>query len=239
MQIGQKPLLECDRLLDRRGFVAALLAGGSLLAAGRARAMGAEGPSVQRLAFDIRRDGASIGGHRVAFRRDGDRLEVDIEIDIAVNLAFIPLFAYSHRNHEVWQDGRLVALDSRTDDDGSHYAVSARASGGGLRVIGNAGDLLVPPETLPTSYWNVRTVEQTQLLDTQQGGLLDVRPLLVGEERLDGGVAARRYRLAGDLNLDLWYSDAGEWLKIAFQARGADVSYDRRPPVAGGSGIAG
>jgi len=61
--------------LDRRAFIGALLAGGSLIAAGPAGATSAASPVENRLAFDIRRDGASIGGHRVAFRRDGDRLK--------------------------------------------------------------------------------------------------------------------------------------------------------------------
>ncbi|GAB4372787.1 MAG: hypothetical protein Kow00114_34460 [Kiloniellaceae bacterium] len=216
-------------LWHRRAVVGALLAGVGLLAARPLTAWAATAPAEGQLAFDIRRDGASIGGHRVSFRRREDRLEVDIDIDIDVSLAFIPLFAYRHRNREVWQDGRLLALDSETDDDGRHYSVSARAEAGGLRVSGSGGDFLAPADTLPTSYWNPRTVEQTQLLDSQHGHLLAVQARLLGEERLEGGEAARRFRLSGDLDLDLWYSATGEWLKIAFEARGAAVSYARRP----------
>jgi len=224
--------------LDRRAFIGALLAGGSLIAAGPAGATSAASPVENRLAFDIRRDGASIGGHRVAFRRDGDRLEVDIEIDMMVSIAFIPVFRYRHRNREVWRDGRLISLDSETDDDGRLFAVSARATADGLRVTGSAGDLLVPSDVLPTSYWNARTVRQTRLLDSQRGRLLDVQPQLLGQETLESGAAARRYRVSGDIDLDLWYSPEGEWLKIAFEARGASVSYARRP-LADDGGAAG
>jgi len=213
---------------NRRAFIAALLAGGALSAARPLRAWGATAPSTGDITFDIRRDGTSIGGHRVAFRRAGERLEVDIDIDIAVSLAFIPLFAYRHRNREIWRDGQLLALDSETDDDGERYTVSARAEGGVLRVTGSGGDFEAPADILPTSYWNPRTVEQTRLLDSQHGRLLAVQSRLLGEERLDGGDAARRYRLSGDLDLDLWYSAAGEWLKTAFMVRGAAVSYARR-----------
>ncbi|WP_340119518.1 DUF6134 family protein [Pelagibius sp. 7325] len=214
---------------NRRAFITALLAGGALSAVRPLRAWGAAVPSAGDLAFDIRRDGSSIGGHHVVFRRAGERLEVDIDIDIAVNLAFIPLFAYSHRNREVWQDGRLLSLESETDDDGQRYTVSARAEGGVLRVTGSGGDFQAPADTLPTSYWNPRTVEQTRLLDSQHGRLLAVESRLLGEERLDGGKTARRYRLSGDLDLDLWYAATGEWVNIAFTARGATVSYLRRP----------
>ena len=213
----------------RRAVIRELLAGGGLLAARPLTAWAATAPAGGQLDFEIRRDGASIGGHRVRFRRSEGRLEVDIDIGIDVSLAFIPLFSYRHRNREVWQDGRLLSLDSETDDDGRRYTVSARAEAGGLRVSGSGGDFLAPADTLPTSYWNPRTVEQTQLLDSQHGKLLAVQSRLLGEERLEGGEPARRYRISGDLDLDLWYSATGEWLKTAFEARGVAVSYARRP----------
>lgn len=183
-------------------------------------------PGVRQIAFDIRREGASIGRHEVRFRRVGNQLEADIDIDIAVNFAFIPVFRYRHRNHEVWRDGRLVALDSETDDDGESYKVSARQRAGGLWVSGREGEFPAPADILPTSYWNPGTIAQTRLLDSQHGRLLKVNSNFLGEERLAQGMA-RRFRLSGDLNLDLWYA-GDEWVKIAFEARGAEVSYARR-----------
>ena len=210
----------------RRAFLGALLAGAALPVA---RPLLARVPGTGRIEFDILREGSPIGRHGLSFRTDGPLLRVDIEIDIAVSLAFIPLFSYRHRNSEVWKAGRLVSLETETDDDGEPYRVSARAAPEGLRVEGSAGAYLAPAETIPTSYWNARTVRQTSLLDTQRGGLLEVRVVPAGEERLESGRAARRYRLSGGLDLDLWYSAAGEWLKIAFEARGAEISYARRP----------
>jgi len=219
-------------LTGRRTFLGGLAACGALALAGPARALPRLGR--RQIAFDIRREGASIGRHEVRFRQSGDDLEVDIEIDIVVNFAFIPVFRYRHRNHEVWRQGRLVALDSETDDDGRTHAVSARQRAAGLWVSGSEGQFLAPPDVLPTSYWNPETVKRTRLLDSQHGRMLDVRPDLLGEEPLADGPASR-YRLSGDLSLDLWYAK-GEWVKIAFQARGAEVSYARRDaPLDGGA----
>ena len=93
---------------------------------------------------------------------------------------------------------------------------------------GAEGEFLAPAGILPTSYWHPRTVEQRRLLDSQHGRVLEVNPAFLGRETLAGDMAARRYRLSGDLDLDLWYSDSGEWLKTAFEARGAEVSYALR-----------
>lgn len=212
--------------LDRRAFLAGIAASGGLAAVGRAWAAPLPRPGLRQIAFDIRREGASIGRHEVRFSRAGDLLEVEIDIDIVVHFAFIPVFRYRHRNLEAWRDGRLVALDSQTDDDGQTFEVSVRQQASGLRVSGSEGVFPAPADVLPTSYWNPATVKQSLLLDSQHGRLLEVRPAFLGQDRLTEGLA-RRYRLSGDLNLDLWYAD-GEWVKIAFEARGAEVSYARR-----------
>ncbi len=222
--------------LDRRVLLGSLVAAGGLALAGPARALSLPSPGARQIAFDIRREGASIGRHEVRFSRQGGRLEVDVDIDIAVSLAFFTVFSYRHRTHEVWRDGRLVALDSETDDDGTAFAVSARQRAEGLWVSGAEGAFVAPAAILPTSYWNPLTVHQARLLDSQHGRLLEVRPAFVREERLPEG-PARRYRLSGDLELDLWYA-GDEWVKIAFEARGAAVSYARRDfgPDGGASG---
>mgnify|MGYP006969424961 CR=1 FL=1 len=192
-----------------------------------AAAVPAQG-SGRRISFDVQRDGTTIGRHEVALRRNGDYLEVDVSIDLAVHLAFIPVFSYRHRNHEVWKDGRLVSLDSETNDDGERFSVTARSQPDGLHVVGSGGAFRVPATIVPTSYWNPLTIDQSRLLDSQHGRILSVRSDLVSDgERIDG-VPARRYRVTGDLDLDLWYSEKGEWLKIAFEARGAEVVYARR-----------
>lgn len=183
------------------------------------------------IAFSVYRDGAPLGRHELRFRREGPDLHVEIEIELEVKLAFLTLFRYSHRNHEVWRDGRLVSLETRTDDDGTPYRVSGRATERGFEVEGSNGRLVLPASIVPTSYWNPATLDQSVLLDTQKGGLRQVAVRALGLETLTAGgrgVPARRYRMTGDLELDLWYSPEGEWLRIAFEAKGSEVDYARR-----------
>ena len=221
-------------MLKRRVFVGGLtaLAGLSLT-----RPLHAAHPVPQpipdQIAFDILRQGDSIGRHAISFQSDGETVDVKVAIDIEIKFAFFTIFAYRHRNHEVWRRGRLVSLRTETDDDGELFRVKVDASPAGLQVEGSSGSYLAPDTVIPTSYWNVQTIHQTQLLDTQRGRLLAVQIVRRGKERLGPALTARRYSMSGDLNLDIWYSDAGEWAKIAFEARGAEVSY---APVKGTSG---
>ena len=210
----------------RRDLLAMLAAGAVLAPISGLRAALTPG---NRIAFDVLREDSSIGSHVIGFRRDGGDLLVDIDIALEVRFAFLTLFRYRHRNRERWRDGRLISLNSETDDDGTPHWVRAEASGDGLRVESGEGRYTAPAETLPTSYWNPRTVEQRQLLDSQHGRLLavEVRPKGEGDLLLPLGLKnARHYRVAGDLELDLWYGPRGEWLKLAFEAKGAEIEYN-------------
>jgi len=194
--------------------------------AGAASLASAAMPAV--LDFAVKRGDSTIGRHVVTLRRDEAELHVDIEIDLAVSLGFVTLYRYLHQSREVWREGRLVSLESRTDDDGARHRVSARAAAGGLWVETAEGRFLAPADILPTSYWNPATVRQTRLLDSQHGRLVDVRIDPAGEQAVEIGgrpLPARRYVMNGDLRMSLWYGPAGEWVKIAFETRGATVEY--------------
>ena len=162
--------------------------------------------------------------------------------ELEVSLAFITVFSYRHSNREVWRDGRLVSIDTKTDDDGQVYWMRGRATEEGLAVEGSSGRFLAPADVIPTSYWNPVTVQKTRLLDTQHGRLIQVEIAPAGLESvaLSGQpVDARRYSMTGDLTLDLWYTADGEWAKTSFQARGAEVVYARQGGPADRAGIEG
>ncbi|GAK46511.1 conserved protein [Tepidicaulis marinus] len=178
--------------------------------------------------FAIEMDGRDVGRHTIAFEEIGDELHVHINIDIEVSFGPITFFRYAHENHEIWKDGRLISLETKTDDDGTLYEVSAKASEEGLAVEGPSGSFTAPAGILPTSYWRPETTEKTQLLDTQRGRLIEVKSAKAGEEVLQlpqGAKSAERYTVTGDLKLDLWYGEEGTLLNIAFNAKGRSIAY--------------
>lgn len=213
-------------LFSRRGVVCSLLGGSAALALpGAAFAL----PAADEVFFRAYRNGDEIGWHRLAFRAEGERLKVEVEIRFDVTFAFITLYSYRHRSRETWQGARLVGLDTTTEDGGDKFAVQAAAKGDRLVVETGAGEVLdLPGSTLPTSYWHERTVGVSQWLDTQSGRLmrstverLGVEPVETAGARLD----ATRYRLEGDLSCELWYVDQ-RWCKLRFGASdGSTIDY--------------
>lgn len=222
-------------MIGRRLLLAGAAAGAAVAAMATSlsgRALAATLPPGMVLPFDVARGGSSIGEHRLRFSRDGNRLTVDIAIDLEVKVAFVPVYTYTHRNTEVWEDDKLVSMNSRTNDNGQDLRVSVQRTAEGLQVDGVEGRITAPADILTTSYWRYDTVNQTRLLDTQRGIIREVACEPVGQETVTAAgvsVPARHYRMTGDLKADLWYSQANQWVKLAFEVRGSEIRYTLSP----------
>ncbi len=184
------------------------------------------------LNFIINRDRNPIGTHRFTFHAEGDRLIVDIAIDVEVKLAFITVYTYTLRAREVWQDNRLISFDSDTDDNGTNFKVRVRAAADGLHVEGKDSSYTAPSGAMTDSYWRAAMVNQTQFIDIEDGHLIELRsepagrrPIAVLGRMVDTDV----YTLSGELEGELGYTPAGEWTLLRFKSHGSDILYTRAP----------
>lgn len=192
-------------------------------------------PEGGQIAFSVFRQGDSpMGYHRLRFSRQGDDLIMEKEIHLEVKLAFITAYRYQHFNREVWRDGRLIAIDTRTNDDGDRYEVTGRATDAGLEVESSANGRFIAPATIiPTSYWNHDITSATQLLDSQRGLIMDVVMEDLGPDNPPGStLAARHHRINIQTNkpgntdrIDLWYDETGAWVGLAFEAKDQQIHY--------------
>lgn len=166
--------------------------------------------------FTVLRDGAPIGHHRVEVNRDGDEVKVSVDIALDVSFGFIPLYSYRHHSQEVWRGERLIRLDSRTDDNGDAFKVSARATLDGLVVDTGTQRSVMPADTVPTSYWNKALVSGRPILDSQEGRLLAVTVTPAGPAR---------WHIRGDVDLDIAYDRDNRWSGLWFRLKGSDFTY--------------
>jgi hypothetical protein len=210
----------------------ALLVAGAAMASGR-NAMGAlPVPRGSSLAFRLMRHGAVIGTHTLAFRGNGDALEVDIAVDVLVKFGPFPFVRYTHYSREAWQGDRLIGVTSRTDRNGKQLHMAASWSDGGLKVEGSGTrPYIAPPNAFATTYWHKATVFGP-LIGTQDGMLVHpvISQLRPEPVRLASGehTPVKRYALSGDLDVELWYDAADTWAGMRFTADdGSVVSYER------------
>lgn len=177
--------------------------------------------------FRVFLDDREIGWHHFQLQEHGEVRRLTSEASFQVRLLFVKLYEYTHLNEETWRDNCLVSIDSQTDDNGKAFEVAGQRQDGGFLVRSNAGQDALPECVMSFAYWNPAFLEQSRLLNSQNGEYLDVEVAEAGPDalELDGRlIPARRFRLsAGELELSLWYSEQDDWLGLETEAKGGRV----------------
>ena len=181
------------------------------------------------LSFEVLRDDVPVGTHTVSFSRDGDDMIVDARFNLAIKFLGFTAYSMDYRSNARWRDGKLIALDARTDDEGAIKTVSARRDGPSLRIVAPDGSEGVAGDILPTNHWNVAATRQTEVLNTISGRVNRVRMRDLGAETVvaEGReIEARRWTYTGELQNEVWYDRDGRWVKMRFQGKdGSTIEY--------------
>lgn len=163
-------------------------------------------------------DGRRIGAHDFTVRRHGDEITVDSAAHFKVGLAFIPLYAYDHEDHETWRDGCLTSIASRTNDNGHQIFVRGTLQGAAFAVDSSRGARMLPACVRTFAYWDESLLSQPPLLNTQTGELQSVAVTFHGSETITvagSTLAAKRYSLkAPHVAIELWYTGSGDWVAL-------------------------
>ena len=176
--------------------------------------------------FDVYRKGEKVGYHKVRFDTDGEDLIVSSRFHLEIRVLFITAFEYLYEAEGRWQDGQLMRLQAAVNDNGSLLSLAAERSGNKLAVRNAEGGFFEQAPIYPTSHWNAAVLPETRVLNTLTGRINSVKIERRGPERGAtemGDITATRYAYTGDFEADVWYDDAGRWVKLRFQARDGSV----------------
>ncbi len=198
--------------------------------------MDEESATAKQYHFRVFVDDIEVGTHRYDVDQRGGQQHVNSVADFKYKWSFVTLYDYQHQNHEIWSDGCLARIESSTDANGEDYSVSGEQSDQGFVVNGKSGKQLLPACIMTFAYWDPKFLEAGKLLNSQNGEYLDVNVAgpepdvlqMYGQEH-----QASRYQLtAGKLDLQLWYSDSGEWLGLQSRTEsGRMLRYELLPAV--------
>jgi hypothetical protein len=222
-------MAKSDRKCLRQRAIATLL-GISLWATASAPAVAepAQAGSAGYL-FNIIRNGSNIGQHTVTIARQGEELAVRCITKLRVTFLSLTVYRFSYDSKSLWRDGRLQQLTAVTDDDGTVSTVKAEISEDGGRIEGPQGSLAAPTGIFPTDHWNTGVLNQSQVLNTITGQLNKVKIVDHGVETIEAEgkqIRARHYAYTGDLDANVWYDDAGRWVRLRFKGRdGSTIDY--------------
>lgn len=191
-------------------------------------------PPGRVLNFDVVRANSVIGHHRIRFGEENGRLTVDIDVAVKVDVVFVTVYHFTHRAHEVWEGGRLVAMTARTDDDGTPHEIEMALRDGMFAVTHNGAASQVSAGLLATSLWNPATVTQTVLFGSLRGDALPTTVTPLGKSAIDtpsGPVAANGYLVDAqpDFKRRVWYDESGRLVAVKLEGRdGSEITYRMR-----------
>ncbi|NIR29654.1 MAG: hypothetical protein GWN84_10155 [Gammaproteobacteria bacterium] len=177
------------------------------------------GGSAQRWQFTVFLDDTEIGYHHFRLMPSGQEYVLESEALFEVKFLFFNAYAYRHRSTELWREDCLLRIDSSTDDNGDSYAVEGAAREEAF-VVETQQDRKLLPECVGTfAYWDRELLRRSdRMLNAQTGEYVDTSLKLLGHETIEvhgQAVRATRYRLdAYERQIDLWYSEDGEWLQL-------------------------
>jgi hypothetical protein len=151
--------------------------------------------------------------HMTISQQDDGVTAVSCDTDVRVG-AIITLYRYSYRGREQWKDGALQRFESKSNDNGKQYTVTAAAAADGLHVRVNNVEHTAPADACLTSYWlqpDAKLADQTiPILDADTGRDLQAKVQFVGPEKYGAeGQAVQHIRLSGKgVAVDFLYDDA-------------------------------
>ena len=185
--------------------------------------------------FRVFLDAREIGYHNFSLAEVGEHKQLRSVAEFEYRLLFVKLFDYEHEALETWSGDCLNSIRSSTDSNGDDYNLDGRRNGEIFVLEANQESVSLPSCVMTFAYWNPAFLEQTSLLNTQDGRFLPVEIQGPSEDTLAVGgntLPSLRYRLeAGDLSLDLWYSHDKRWLALESEVAGGRIL--RYEPVEG------
>ena len=94
--------------------------------------------NLNRIEFEIYRNGKNIGKHVFSFKRENNKLEVESEINFQIKKLGVVLYKYNVKGTEYYEDGKLVKFNSKTNQNGKEKYVNLKLEDDQLVIDGSS-----------------------------------------------------------------------------------------------------
>lgn len=182
-------------------------------------------PNAALINFAVMRDGAQIGTNKIRVGHEGAETTIQDDTHVAVGLGMLILYRYDQSETERWADGRLVALNAKTDDNGTEHNTIVKAKDGKLVVQADDKVREAPTTIVPLSLWNPVLVDSDVALDPKDGSVQPMKVIDRGEEKIviqGKDRAVHHYRILTTFPQDVWYDDNKQLVQV--ELKGSDGS---------------
>ncbi|MDC0182596.1 DUF6134 family protein [Nitrosomonadales bacterium] len=150
-----------------------------------------------------------------------------------IEFLFMDIY-YKHASNESWNNGCLSKIDSKTDDDGDFFEVKGQLEEKQFALKANKNSFRYPACLMTFAYWDPNILNQSKLLNSQDGELLDVSIEFIANELMNirqEKIMTKHYQLVaskdGDekLKIQLWYDKEMNWVGLSSTTPIGDIFY--------------
>ena len=189
--------------------------------------------NLNRIEFDIFRNNKNIGKHIFSFRREENKLFVDSEINFEIKKLGVVLYKYHVKGTEVYEDGKLVKFNSKTNQNGKEKYVNLTRENEEFLIDGSSYKGKTSFDHLLGTWWNHSLVKAPAQISAVSGRIIKQNVTFLGKETIN--INGKDYKsmhfnfsssdksLSKDkkLNTDIWYEEESmNWIKATFKKKG-------------------
>jgi hypothetical protein len=168
----------------------------------------------KRISFNVFLDKKPVGTHVFVIDRKDENIWVESNMQLKGKFWGLVPFKYTHQSTEQWKDGCLISLQSQTLKRGKTINISASSGQSGLTIVNVDKTDVIKECTKSFAYWDYSKLEGNQLLNTENGQLVDVQ-IKSFKNQSDAGQSVVIQSSEADINLG--YSADGNWLWLKSQ----------------------
>ena len=188
---------------------------------------------LKRIEFDIYRNNKHIGEHIFSFAKSNEQISIESKINFIIKKFGIVLYEYHVEGKEVYEDGKLIKFNSRTDQNGKEKYVNLELENDEFIINGSSFKGKAPTNYLLGTWWNHSIVEAEAQISAVSGRIINQKVTFLGKETIKIGnknyktlhfnFSSTDKKLKKDkkLNTDVWYEEKTlNWVKAAFKKKG-------------------
>ena len=188
---------------------------------------------LKRIEFDIYRNNQNIGKHIFSFKKSNGQLEVQSEINFEIKKFGIIFYKYHVKGTEIYNDGKLVKFNSKTNQNGKEKYVNMELENEQYIIDGSSYQGKAPIGYFLGTWWNHSIVEAKAQISAVSGRIIKQKVNFLGKEtiKIDDKIyktlhfnfSSTDKKLSKDkkLNTDVWYDEKTlNWVKASFNKKG-------------------
>ena len=188
---------------------------------------------LKRIEFDIYRNNKLIGTHIFSFKKLSGELAVKSEINFEIKKLGIVLYTYHVEGTEIYEDGKLIKFNSKTNQNGKKKYVNVILENEEYNIDGSSYQGKAPINYLLGTWWNHSIVEAPAQISAVSGRLINQKVTFLGKETIKIGGKTydalhfnfsstdKKLTKGKKLNTDVWYDEKTlNWIKASFEKKG-------------------